>query len=272
MIALASLFVIVIASLLVTRVATIMLTLTGMSRESARFQARSAFSGAGFTTSESEAVVSHPVRRKIIMTMILLGNAGIVSGIAALLLSFAQTSGSGDAATRIFILAGGLFVLFRVAATGWADRALSRMIERALRRWTDLAIMDYAGLLRLTGDWEVGELEVTEGSWLADVCLEDLRLPEEGVLCLGIERTDGRWLGAPGRLTKLHVGDVAVLYGRRETLARLDERRRDAAGELDWVRSQIDFTEEYLEQQELDRQSEEAAGDDDGQDGPAGRG
>lgn len=269
MIALASLFVIVLASLLVTRVATIMLTLTGMSRESARFQARSAFSGVGFTTSESESVVSHPVRRRIIMTMILLGNAGIVSGIAALLLSFAQTSGSGDAASRIFILAGGLFLLFRLASTGWADRALSRVTERALRRWTDLTVFDYAGLLRMTGDWEVGELEVAEGSWLADQSLADLRLPEEGVQCLGIERSDGRWIGAPGRQTKLHVGDVAVLYGRRETLARLDERRRDPAGELDWVRSQVDFTEQYLEQQELDREAEEAAGDDDGSGGPS---
>ncbi|HUW03445.1 MAG TPA: hypothetical protein VMW08_13900, partial [Acidimicrobiales bacterium] len=79
MLALILVFVTVIFSLLVTRVATVMLTLTGMSRESARFQARSAFSGTGFTTTESESVVNHPVRRRIILSLILLGNAGIVS-------------------------------------------------------------------------------------------------------------------------------------------------------------------------------------------------
>jgi len=35
-------------------------TATGLSRESARFQARSALTGGGFTTTESEAVVRHP--------------------------------------------------------------------------------------------------------------------------------------------------------------------------------------------------------------------
>lgn len=62
MTAVVSLLVVLTVSLLVTRIATVALTATGLSRETARFQARSAFSGSGFTTSESEAVVRHPVR------------------------------------------------------------------------------------------------------------------------------------------------------------------------------------------------------------------
>lgn len=56
------LLLVAILSLLITRFATVALTVTGMTRESARFQARSALTGAGFTTQESEAVVSHPGR------------------------------------------------------------------------------------------------------------------------------------------------------------------------------------------------------------------
>lgn len=52
MFAIASLLVVLVLSLLVTRIATVALTHTGLSREVARFQARSAFSGVGFTTSE----------------------------------------------------------------------------------------------------------------------------------------------------------------------------------------------------------------------------
>ena len=48
--------------MLVTRVAARALTLTELSSEAARFQARSAFTGVGFTTSEAEGIVSHPVR------------------------------------------------------------------------------------------------------------------------------------------------------------------------------------------------------------------
>lgn len=57
-----------LVSFLITRVTTVALTVTGMAKESARFQARSAVSGVGFTTSESEAVVNHPLRRRIVMT------------------------------------------------------------------------------------------------------------------------------------------------------------------------------------------------------------
>jgi hypothetical protein len=53
-------------SMLITGLATSALSMTGLSRESARFQARSAFTGTGFTTQEAEKVVNHPVRRRII--------------------------------------------------------------------------------------------------------------------------------------------------------------------------------------------------------------
>src|SRR5204863_1437497 len=74
-------------SLLITRVGTTALVHTGLSREVARFQARSAFFGVGFTTSESESVVNHPVRRRIVLWLVLLGNAGIVTVLASVVLS-----------------------------------------------------------------------------------------------------------------------------------------------------------------------------------------
>ena len=54
-------------SLVITRIATTALSLTGLSWEAAKFQARSAFTGTGFTTSEAERVVDHPVRRRVIV-------------------------------------------------------------------------------------------------------------------------------------------------------------------------------------------------------------
>ena len=61
-------------ALVITRVATVALTLTGLSKESARFQARSAYTGVGFTTTEAESVVGHPVRRRIVMILMLLAS------------------------------------------------------------------------------------------------------------------------------------------------------------------------------------------------------
>ena len=56
MLPIVSILVIVGLSLLVTRIASVALVHTGLGREAARFQARSAFTGVGFTTSESETI------------------------------------------------------------------------------------------------------------------------------------------------------------------------------------------------------------------------
>jgi Trk K+ transport system NAD-binding subunit len=58
-----TLLIVLTLSILVTRIATVALTHTGLSRQSARFQARSAFTGVGFTTRESEKMVNHPLQR-----------------------------------------------------------------------------------------------------------------------------------------------------------------------------------------------------------------
>ncbi len=256
MVGLISLFIVVVTSLLITRIATAMLTLTGLSQESARFQARSAFSGVGFTTAESESVVNHPVRRRIIMALVMLGNAGVVTVLVSLLLSFSGVDDSTDALVRLGYLTGGLTLLWMIARSRLADRVLSRVIERALRRFTDLDTRDYVGLLRLADQWVVAELEVEAGDWLCDVPLADLDLPEEGIVVLGVERQDHRWVGAPSGRTVIHAGDIAVLYGTQAAIDRLDHRHDDVAGELDRLTSQVEFTEQYLEQQQLERVSE----------------
>ena len=233
MIAVVSLLIVLTLLLLITRVATVALTLTGLSSESARFQARSAFSGVGFTTSESEAVVNHPVRRRIVLTLMLVGNAGIVTAVASTLLTFSGASNTRAGLIRAGVLLGGLVLLWVVARSRLANRWLSRVIERALRRLTHVDARDYAALLRLEHDWMVAELEVEPDDWMAERQLGELDLPHEGVLVLGIHRRDGRWIGAPKGSTTVHPGDAVMLYGRREMVEALDERPRGAAGEAE---------------------------------------
>src|SRR3954451_18264435 len=131
MVALITVLVIVVFSLLITRVATVALSLTGMSRESARFQARSALTGVGFTTSEAEDVVTHPVRRRIVGGLMLLGSAGLVTAVGSLILSFGGAH-NAQKTERALILVVGLFVLWLVSRSQWVDMRLSRIIGRAL--------------------------------------------------------------------------------------------------------------------------------------------
>lgn len=248
---------ILVCSLLVVRVATVALVLTGLSRELARFQARSAFTGSGFTTNESEKVVHHPVRRRIIMLLMLLGNAGIVTAISSLVLSFVGAPENGGIFSnmwlKLLLLAVGLTALWLVATSHWVDRRLSRTIAWALKKWTRLEARDYAGLLHLASGYAVIEMLVQPEDWMAGRPLAELKLSDEGVLVLGIERSDGEYIGAPRGLTTPRAGDTVILYGPAPILENLDDRRAGSSGNWDHVKAvdrqkQVEAKEAELEE------------------------
>lgn len=234
MIAILSLWLVIMLSILLTRIASVVLMHTGMARQSARFQARSAFSGAGFTTTESEQVVNHPVRRRVVLTLMLLGNAGIVTAVSSLILAFVQTGGGGYGLTiKIPLLVAGVLALWALANSSFFDRLLSRLVERLLSRYTDLEVHDYAGLLHLGGDYRIAELAVEPGGWLDGFTLGHARPAAEGVLVLGVASPNGDWLGTPGQETELEAGDTLVVYGRAEAIRALQRRRKGQGADRD---------------------------------------
>ena len=230
MIALLTFFLVVVASLTATRVAAVALILTGVSPEVARFQARSALSGSGFTTSEAESVVNHPARRQIIMFLMLIGSAGLVTAVATLSISFIGQDSSAGTSRLLVLLAGGL-VLLVIARSSTIDRAMGRLFGRLLTRFTDLELRDYAGLLHLADGHSVMHLMVHEGAWLCSRTLGELELREEGVAVLGIERASGEYVGAPHRTTDIRPGDTLVAYGNSEALVELSQRQPGADGD-----------------------------------------
>lgn len=256
MAAIASLLIVLTISLLVTRIAAMALMLTGMSREAARFQSRSAFSGVGFTTGEAEDVVAHPIRRRIVMLLMLLGNLGIGAVVATLMLSFMNTSRE-DAWLNLIALTSGVVLLWLVARSRYIERHLNRVISWVLRRWGNLQVRDYVAILQLQGGFAVSELVVEPNDWLSGRTLMDLRLPDEGVLVLGIHRATGSFIGTPTGEMEVRPSDTLILYGPVDRIDELDRRRRGRQGD-DAHREAVEQHVEGLhEQVELDRHDEE---------------
>lgn len=221
------------AVVFITRLASIALTMTGLSENTARFQARSAFTGTGYTTSEAETVVNHPVRRRIVMGLMALRSAGLVTIVLSLILSFA---GEGDRRTvflRLALLSGGLIVMTLASKSRFVDRWLAVCIRRALSRWTDIDLRDYAGLLKLSDGYAVMEIQLQKEDWLAGKTLNRCNLRKEGVNVLGITREDGGYVGAPKGSTRIDEGDTLLLYGRSEDLKELSRRRKGIAGDAE---------------------------------------
>jgi hypothetical protein len=225
--------------------------MTGVSKDLAQFQALSAFTGSGFTTKESENIVNHPVRRRIVMHLMLLGHVGVVVAIPSLILSFLNTRASENWSSqltiRVGVLAGGLLLLFLIASSRQIERLMWTTNTWALKRWGNLQVHDYTSLLRIAHEYVVSELHVQPGDWLADHTLEQLRLASEGVLVLGIEKADGSYQGAPRGHTRLEGGDTLILYGKQSALLELVQRQAGIDGNVQHLMAitrQMDAMEE----------------------------
>ena len=204
--------------------------LTGLSLEVSRFQARSALTGSGFTTLESEMVVNHPVRRRIAMTLMLLGSAGLVTVIATLILSFANADRE-QTLERLGILILALTILVLLSRTRFVDRLLNRAIGFGLARWTDVTDSGLARLLHLGGDYGIAEVAVDDHDWIAGRTLAELDLRAEGVAVLALVCSNGSFIGAPVFDITTRPGDGLILYGPERRLEDLDRRRTGIEGE-----------------------------------------
>lgn len=227
MIALLPLFFLITMILTASRVAAVALEATGMARDSAQFQARSALMGVGYTTSEAEDITSHPVRRRIVLNLMTFGSATLITGVGGLLLTFINAEGSTTVARSAGLVIG-ILALLGAFHTTLANRGIERATRWAIRRHTSIDVQDYAALLRVEDDYAITEIRARTGEWIVGRPLADLHLTQEGVVVLGIHRAGGDFLGTPTAATMIEDGDEVLAYGRTEVLREL--ATRPAAG------------------------------------------
>ncbi|MEL6328129.1 MAG: TrkA C-terminal domain-containing protein [Planctomycetota bacterium] len=257
MLALGTFLLIVVLSLIVERAAILALVQTGMTRQAARFQARSAWTGTGFTTGEAEQIVAHPMRRQILQMLMMVRGAGFVTMIAALVTGI-QADDDVEWLTAEIKLAGGIggmIAIYLVAMSPVFDAVIAPVTKWGLRRFTKLQVADYHSMFHLYEDYEVHEVTIKPGEWIEGRTLTDLDLPEEGVLVLAIERPGGTFIGAPRGGYRIASGDKLVIYGREATLRELQRRQRDAEGERERAES---VARHEREKEEQDRHAIEA--------------
>ena len=227
MIGVISLLLVMYMLLFFTRIATIILVYTGISEDVARFQSRSAVTGCGFTTGESEQITSHIVRRRVIGNLMLIGNVGIIASISSLLLSMVTVSRDTyglDLLLRFGILGAGLLLLWYVSKRLWFERAVIRIFEFFTGSTMKLAAFRQNTLCHLPDSYRISELYVTADSPLAGKRYE-YALPLLGkVKLLGIRRSVTDYAGEPQAADVIGAGNSLILYGSQPEINDLIQR------------------------------------------------
>lgn len=212
-----TLLIIITVSLIVVRVGSTALMMTGLSFDTASFQSYSAFFGVGFTTKEAELVVDHPVRRRIIRDLILAGNIGLTSALATLIVTFVQIETPGGMFKAGGWILGGLVGFVTLANLPIVKRVLDWGIRKSLEKAGVIHALDYELLLRVSSGYCISEVEVNGDCRLANRTLRESRPADMGVIVLGISR-GGDFIGTPGPEETILINDVITVYGHDDKI------------------------------------------------------
>lgn len=220
MTALAILVLTVLISVVVVKIGTTALRMTGMEEHAASFQSLSAFTGTGFTTREAEQVVRSPTRRRVVRVLMILGNAGLATVIASAIATFGGSTSASGLLLRVAALAAVGALIYRLAMARRVNTWLSEWIERRLQQHTDLDHIDFEEILRLDRHRGVASVEVHTGNPVVGQALRDLGLTHNKVLVLAVER-QRKLLEGVGAETKLESGDRLFCYGDPDVMKQL---------------------------------------------------
>ena len=201
---------------------------TGLPDEKARFQVISLLTGCGFTTHESELLLSTKSRRRLARITMLFGYVFNITIVSAFINVFFSLKVSELAADLVSSLIPLLVILFIVAfmrfpvIRAWGDRLIEKLAGRIVHR--DIAntilLMDYIGQETIA---QVSLQEVPED--LQGKALSESGLKENHNILVMLVETDGSKAQPAYAQTVFRPGDKLTVFGDYATISRVFHAR-----------------------------------------------
>lgn len=186
----------------------------GLSRSAAGFESRSALVGAGYTTSQSEAVVDNPVTRRVAAMLIVFGYFGPPTLIALLGATFVVPTDDdlGDRFLLLIVMLAALFLLDRAHFFQWVGARPARRLARRMLGRT--AVDTWVAI----GDRIVAEVVVPADEPRASDTIAALANDEIRTLAVDDGTPGGTTYPDDGRPAGAGPGDRIVVFGPRQIL------------------------------------------------------
>lgn len=219
--------VVVFISFVIVRIGAIAFQMTGLEWSLAKFQALSCFSTTGFTTREAELITSDPRRRKIATTLIILGNAGLITLIA----TFANSLRPWNIVEQLeipwlskFFLKGAslwinlavilvaLYVLYRLLTHPRLTHMLTDHLRRYLHKKRFIAPSHIEEMALGPQGHVISKCRITEDSSLANKELGELDLDPHNITALAVIRAETT-IAQPSPRERLLPGDDLICFG-----------------------------------------------------------
>ncbi len=206
--------------LLLIEILSIVLKLTGLELNKARFQVISILTHTGFTTRESELIVQHPTRRRIASALMIISYVAQITLITLLFNVLTQAS-QNILGTAIALSIMMLFVIV-VTQSKYLSERFDKVTEKLLKN--KIKKMNSNGrieqVLNLSPEFSIYELIVDTESFICDKTLQELQMKEHYIQILKIDR-GSEMIDFPRADTRVLAGDRMIVYGKIDALTQL---------------------------------------------------
>ncbi|MBD3246588.1 MAG: hypothetical protein GF333_06200 [Candidatus Omnitrophica bacterium] len=200
----------------IVRVATVILKLTGLDEKTARFQAISAFTGTGFTTSEAEIILEDDIRRKTVTVLMIMGKVGIVSIIGGLFFSFGKDALETNV-EKALILTVILYLFYKLTTLRGFSRALNKFIEKRIIARGIIRQKTLEELFYLPKGYGIAQLTIRSESKEKGLTLAEAGFIDKNILVLSIDRKEGL-ISFPHANDRIQENDKLLCYGLLENI------------------------------------------------------
>ena len=201
-------------STILVRIASTIMRLTGLPDNVARFQSLSEMTGTGFTTRESELIVNYPIRRRVLMTLMIIGNIGLVSVVSTFVVAFSEIGPErASVVQQVFWFTAALAVNFLVIVNPVVDGLLCRFLSWVLVRTTNLGKRRFVRLLSLEDDMTIAEhhLRLRHSIMIGDLIPEHIDLSV--IMIRGAETKHPSHLGDE---MEIEPFETAICFGKED--------------------------------------------------------
>lgn len=206
----------VFLSMIIIRIGTIALRLTGMKWENAVFQSVSAFTGCGFTTSMSENALNDPKRRKIVSWLIILGNAGLITVVVTLIQSV-QTKFNHNLVHDFMVFLPVIICLGFLFGALFITNPVFRMVEKYFKIPGAETVLIIEKFMNPQNGHGLARVQVLTTNAICEKTIRELNPASNEFSILAIER-DELFIPIPSETEKIKPDDILICYGKLENI------------------------------------------------------
>jgi hypothetical protein len=202
--------------LLLIEVLAIVLKITGLDIDKARFQVISILTHTGFTTRESELVVQHPLRRKIASILMIISYVGQATLITLIFNLFKEQKGKLN---FILILMAMIVLILVIRKNKYFINKLDIILEKYIKKQMMVKNKHKTidEVLRLNDEFGVTEIIIEERSPLDGVSLKDAQLKDRFIQVLNIDR-GSHIIHFPRANFIFQPADRVLVYGKLDSI------------------------------------------------------